>query len=406
MQFSSEFDYSAASLPDYAPRFVDVLSEGNDVGYFVVDRTVLGRAWGGFRVATDLSLSEVKILARTMTMKNMLAGVPIGGAKAGISSQMKTIGREKLLDLASRLIGRYIRTQSYFLGTDIGFKERDANQVYELAGSRRRIFSGRLSPGICCAHSVLASIEFVKRMNPRLEAETVALEGFGAMAIPTAKLLTSEGYRIVAVSNIDGTLQDSARLNVEELTRLTTILQGNILSHYASVHPSATFRSHESINSEKCDILIPGARVFSINEETANQVKAKLVCPLANSPITVTGEDILARRGIISVPDLISSSGALIGSFAQQLGASEAQTRRIIDNIIKCNLKNILEPVSSRNPKLLALDIAMKRIKSLEQSERITALRWLTPWLREFGVSSILRALRQYLSIKAFKTLA
>ena len=406
MQPSSEDDYSTASLPTYAPRHVDVLSGGDEVGYFVIDRTVLGRAWGGFRIAADLSLAEIKILARSMTMKNMLAGVPIGGAKAGISSDARIIKKEKLLNLASRLIGRYIKTQSYFLGTDIGFHENDANQVYELAGSRRRIFSGKLSPGTCCAHSVLASIEFVKRMNPRLEAETVALEGFGAMAIPTAKLLSSEGYGIVAVSNVEGTLQDPTRLNIEELAGFATKLQSNFLSTYAQNHPSATVRSHDSINSKECDILIPGARIFSIDEEEANLVKAKLVCPLANSPVTANGEQTLARRGIISVPDVISSSGALIGSFAQQLGANETQTERIIGDIINSNLTNVFEPGSSRIPKLLALDIAMQRAKSLEQSERITALRWLTPWLREFGVSSIFRAVREYLSLKIFSALA
>ena len=406
MQVDSENDYSVAFLPAYEPQIAEVLSDRDGVGYFVIDRSILGRSWGGFRIAADLSLAEVKILARTMTVKNVLAGVPIGGAKGGIRLQTKTIEREKLLNLASRLIGGHIRKQSYFLGTDIGFKENDANRVYELAGSKRRLFSGKLSPGACCAHSILASIEFVKRMNPGLKGETVALEGFGAIAIPTAKLLTSKGYRIVAVSNIEGTLYDQTGLNIEQLAGKAPNSQDNFLLCYASVHSSATFRPGESINFTKCDILIPGARVFSINEEISTQVKSEVVCPLANSPVTAAGEQTLAKRGIISVPDVISSSGALIGSFAQQLGADETQTKQIIADIVNSNLKNVFESDSGRNPKLLALDTAMQRIKSLEQSERIIALQWLTPWLREFGMSSILRALKQYLSLKAFSAIA
>ena len=102
---------------------------------------------------------------------------------------------------------------------------------------------------------------------------------------------------------------------------------------------------------------------------------------------------------------MISSSGALIGSFAQQLGADETQTKQIIADIINSNLKNVLESDSGQNPKLLAHDTAMRRIKSLERSERIIALQWLTPWLREFGMSSIFRALKQYLSLKALARL-
>jgi glutamate dehydrogenase/leucine dehydrogenase len=400
LQVNSENDYSVASLPAYEAQVVDVLAESDGIGYFVMDRSILGRSWGGFRIATDLSLPEVKILARSMTMKSVLAGVPIGGAKGGIRPLTKTIDNEMLLGLATRLIGRHIRKQSYFLGTDIGFNQKDANRVYELAGSRRRVFSGGLSPGACCARSILASIEYVRQLRSHVETETVALEGFGAMAVPTAKLLTSKGYRIVAISNIEGTLEDPAKLNVEELAELTANSQNDFLSRYASIHPSATFRPDDSINFTNCDILIPGARVFSINERIALWVKAKLVCPIANSPVTALGEQALAKKGILSIPDVISNSGAAIGSFAQHLGADETQTKRIIVDITNSNMKNIFESVSGRPPKILALDIAAQRIQSLKQSEKVTALRWLSPWVREFGVRSILRGIKEYLSLK------
>ena len=335
-----------------------------------------------------------------MTMKSVLAGIPIGGAKGGVRSDPKIIDTETLLAAASRLTGRYIRKQSYFLGTDIGFNEKYANQVYALAGSRRRIFSGKLSPGACCAHSVLASIDYVKRANPKIRAETVALEGFGAMAMPTAKLLTSEGYRIVAISNIQGTLEDASGLDIKELTETAGQPNENLLPLYARDHPTATFQSDNSINLKNCDILIPGARVFSIHETTATQLKSKLICPIANSPITAAAEEILASRGVISIPDVISNSGALIGSFAQQLGANQAQTERIIADLIHSNLPLILDPVRGRIPKLVARDIATQRMGSLERSEKLTALQWLTPWIREFGSDSFLRALRLYLTLK------
>ena len=398
---SLENDYSVACLPVYEPQVVNVLNDGNCDGYFVIDRSVLGRCWGGIRVAADLTLAEVKILARTMTMKSILAGVPIGGAKCGIRTRAKWVKTDQVLSLISQLIGRYIRKQSYFLGTDIGFSKKDANQVYELAGSRRRIFSGRLSPGVCCAHSILASIEYVKQMNPKMEAETVALEGFGNMAVPTAKLLTSEGYRIIAVSNIDGTLEDPSNLNIEELAEMANSTQNGFLSRYAHQHPTATFQSGNSINFKVCDILIPGARVFSINETAARMIKTKLVCPIANSPITAAAEQTFARKGIVSIPDVISNSGAIIGCFAQQLGANESQTRRIITDIINSNLRKVfLGSSKDRIPKLLAQDAAIQRIRSLDQSERIVALQWLAPWFREFGLSSVFRALNEYLSLQ------
>jgi glutamate dehydrogenase (NAD(P)+) len=401
LKLDSKDDYSAACLPVYEPQNVDVLNEDSGVGYFVIDRSVLGRCWGGLRIATDLTLTEVKILARTMTVKSILACVPIGGAKGGVRLQTELVTRDQRLDLASRLVGHYLRRRSYFLGTDIGFGEKDANRVYQLTGSKRRVFSGRLSPGACCAHSVLASIEYVKRMNPKLEAVTAALEGFGNMAMPTAKLLTSNGYKIVAVSNIYGTLEDPAGLDVEQLAEMAVDYKDGCLSRYSSQRPSATFQSDESINFKKCDIVIPGARIFSISDAAARILKSKLVCPIANSPVTYSGEKILADRGIISVPDVISNSGAIIGSFAQQLGANESQTKNIIVEMINSNLESVCSgQMADRIPKLIAQDIAAQRMKRLEESERIAALQLLAPWFREFGFHSVLRALREYLSLK------
>ncbi|HXZ90974.1 MAG TPA: Glu/Leu/Phe/Val dehydrogenase dimerization domain-containing protein [Candidatus Dormibacteraeota bacterium] len=399
VQTGLENDYPAASLPAYEPKVVDVLTENYGVAYFVLDRSILGRSWGGFRIADDLSLAEVKILARTMTIKSVLAGVPIGGAKGGIRPS-KTVASETLLGLASRLLAPHIRRRSYFLGTDIGFDQRSANHVYELVGSVRRSFSGKLSPGECCARSILASIEYVKKTNPEVEIETVALEGFGAMAVPTAKLLTLNGYKIVAVSNIEGTLEDQTRLDIETLAEIATQSHSGFLVRYASNHPSATFRPNEPINSKQCDILIPGARIFSISESTAPMVKSKVVCPISNSPVTTAAEESLSARGIISIPDVISNSGAVIGSFAQQLGASEVQTEGIIAEIVNSNLKKVFEPASSRIPKSLAVELALEHMKSLERSEKKTALHWLMPWFREFGLNSILCGMKEYLSLK------
>jgi glutamate dehydrogenase (NAD(P)+) len=404
LSFTLPDDYSGACLPNYEPQFVDVLNESGDAGYIVIDKCILGRCWGGLRFATDLTLDEVRILARTMTMKSVLAGIPIGGAKCGIRPRTKIIEKDQMLGMASRLVGRYIRKQSYFLGTDIGFSERDANRLYQLAGSRRHHFSGALSPGVCCGHSVLSSIEYVKQMKPNLEAVTVALEGFGNMAIPTAKLLSSKGYRIIAVSNIEGTLEDAAKLNIDQLTEMAVALQNGFLSRYAHEHPSATFRSGESILTKECDILIPGARICSINETVAKIIKSKLVCPIANSTITASGERVLASRGIVSIPDIISNSGAIIGNFAQILGANESLTKRIIADIVNSNMKKAFSgSAAGQIPKLLALDSAIQRMKSLEESESVTAFRWLTPWFREFGFQSILRALREYVSLKVFE---
>ena len=53
-------------------------------GFLVIDNTVLGPGKGGIRMTSDVTAQEVFRLARIMTLKNSLADLPLGGAKAGI----------------------------------------------------------------------------------------------------------------------------------------------------------------------------------------------------------------------------------------------------------------------------------------------------------------------------------
>src|SRR3989304_7934253 len=53
-------------------------------GFLVIDNTTLGPGKGGIRMTPNVTAEEVFRLARTMTWKNALAGIPFGGAKAGI----------------------------------------------------------------------------------------------------------------------------------------------------------------------------------------------------------------------------------------------------------------------------------------------------------------------------------
>ena len=65
----------------------------------VVDNIACGPAIGGVRMATDVTTSEVCRLARAMTLKNAISGLPHGGGKAAIiaDSKMPLPLKEKLV---------------------------------------------------------------------------------------------------------------------------------------------------------------------------------------------------------------------------------------------------------------------------------------------------------------------
>ena len=369
--------------------------------HLVLDTAVSGRSWGGFRVTENLSLDEVRVLARTMTVKTILAGIPMGGAKGGISLSTSEYDKEEMLRLAADIVGPYLRRHSYFLGTDLGFTESDANSVYKYAGSDQRLFSGRITVGEACAVGIAASLEYVQRNGLcRLQRRTVALEGFGRIGSSTAKLLSSEGYNIVAVSNLAGTLSDPHGLNVDELSSIPAETPQSILSTYSRNHPTAVVLPREQLAIVESDILIPGARALVVDEGVAGQVKAKIVCPISNAPITVGGEHTLAERGIVSIPDIISNAGGLIGSFAQHLGAGPAQTRRIISDITMHNLDSVFGNLPSHEvPKKVAVATAMQRLSEFRKSERIGMVHFLSPWIRNLGLNALLYGFKEYLGL-------
>jgi glutamate dehydrogenase/leucine dehydrogenase len=148
-------------------------------------------------------------------------------------------------------------------------------------------------------------------------------------------------------------------------------------------------------------VLIPGARTFVVTDEGATNIKAKVVCPISNSPVTLQAEEILAARGIVSIPDVISNSGGVIASFAQHLGANIQQTTSIIAAIITQNLDSVFANLQETEiPKKIAASIATRRINRLKESEHIEGCRFLTPWIRTLGTKSIIHGIKEYLDLK------
>ena len=94
-------------------------------GFLVVDNTALGMGKGGIRMTPNVTVEEVARLARTMTWKNALAGIPFGGAKAGIvwkggTSQEKMAVVRHFAKEISLLIPK-----KYIAGPDVGTGETE-----------------------------------------------------------------------------------------------------------------------------------------------------------------------------------------------------------------------------------------------------------------------------------------
>ena len=73
--------------------------------------------------------------------------------------------------------------------------------------------------------------------------------------------------------------------------------------------------SPEEILTLPVDILVPAALENAITRENADQIKAKIVLEMANGPTTMEADEILERKGVIVIPDILANSGGVAVSY-------------------------------------------------------------------------------------------
>lgn len=325
----------------------------------VVDNTALGPSIGGVRVSKDVSVEEVKRLARTMTMKNSIAGLPHGGGKAGIVAD-PSIDKEHCFRLFARAIKDY---HDYIPGPDMGSNEDCMAWIYDeirrAVGLPEEIGGlpldrlGATGFGLSeCAEIACpyAGIE--------LRGARVAIQGFGSVGKAAARYLTKKGAIIVAVSDTKGSICNPDGMDIQDLIAVKEET-GSVI-HYRK----GNIKSCEEVFLIPCDILIPAATPDVINRDNANQIKARLILQGANIPATFEAEEILHNRGILSVPDFIANAGGVIMAAMEYAKKSEREAFEAISERIKKNTELILEKSFSEKilPRTAAEGIAKERV--------------------------------------------
>ena len=317
----------ANDLGTFAPQSVTTVRDDSIGlrGYVVIDASVMGHACGGLRITNDLTVEQIAALAHGMTLKYGFSGMAQGGAKAGIFEDSDA-PRERKWELLRRfgeIIAPLLLTRAYISGPDMGTTNEDIGKMLAAAGSdipkprrRRGLKSGRYT-----AMAVMVGVEACSEATRMaLAGRTVAIEGFGSVGSALADLLVRRhGMRVVAVSTSRAAIYHPAGLDVEQLLRLRERLGNDCVTAYER----ADRIPHHELKLLDVDVFSPCAGQFSITMENAAAVKARLVVPGANNPVTTQAERILHDRGILSIPFFAANCGGVLGNKAEVLGISE-----------------------------------------------------------------------------------
>lgn len=307
-----EHDMSASD--GTAPLLVTKITSPSEAlnGWVVVDSLVDGMAMGGTRMTATVSEEEIKRLARAMTTKLALAGLSIGGAKAGIRAGMGD--REAALRAFGRATAPLLHGGIY-LGTDLGTTHADRDLFLAEAGYEHprvkqlpvdwATFWTHLVDitgfGVCEASAAAIKNRFGTRPC------RVAIQGFGTVGRAVGKGLEERGHCIAAIADIHGTIEARDGLPIGQLLSITdpagTIDRGRLPDGVRVLDGPEAWLDVDA------DVLILAAVGDAVRAENARRVRAQIVVEGGNLCCTASAKEIMAARGVLLIPDVVANVG-------------------------------------------------------------------------------------------------
>lgn len=348
----SENDWQTLSTPRRILEVAVPLRRDNgDVemykGFRVQYSTTRGPSKGGVRFHPSIDMEETVALAMLMTWKCALTNLPFGGAKGGIAVDAKDLSERE----NERLTRRYTSEILPIIGPerdipapDVGTDERNmawmmdtysVNAGYSVPGvvtGKPIVLGGSLGRTSATGDGVVIStIEALKTLGIDPKGATVAVQGFGKVGYWTAIGLENLGLKVVAVSDVDGGVTGFD--SVAALWKYFT--QNQSLNM-----PGTDKLTQEELLHLEVDVLIPAALSDAITEKSAPGIRAKIVVEGANAPTTPGGDQILAGKKVLVVPDILANSGGVIVSYFEWV--QDKQNYFWSAEEVKSNLNDIM----------------------------------------------------------------
>jgi glutamate dehydrogenase/leucine dehydrogenase len=297
-------------------------------GYRVEYNNALGPYKGGIRYHPDTEINEVKALAFWMTIKCAVVKIPMGGGKGGIAVDPKSLSKREL----ERLSRGWVQKLSDILGPYKDVPAPDVNTTPEImswmSDEYRKIsrnkntneikatFTGKPIPkggsegrGEATGLGGFYVFEALHKQIKLPDKCKVVIQGFGNVGGNTAHVFNKNGHKIIAVSDSRSAIFNEKGLDLEKVE-----------IHKKNTGGLKNFKGAVNITNEEllelpCDLLIPAAFENVITDLNAPKIKAKAILELANGPITPLADEILFKRNIPVIPDVLANSGGVAVSY-------------------------------------------------------------------------------------------
>jgi glutamate dehydrogenase (NAD(P)+) len=302
-------------------------------GYRVQHSSILGPTKGGIRYDLEVSLGECAALAMWMTWKCALLRLPYGGAKGGVRCEPRDLSLTEVERLTRRFTSEllpFIGPQEDIPAPDMATNEQTMAWMMDTYSMQRgyavpEIVTGKpISIGgsvfrheATGAGVVMVAARACDRLGWRLRDQRCVVQGFGNVGGIAARDLYDHGAQVLAVSDVSGGIVAEGGLDPYSL-------QDYVRDHGSLAGCTAGERiSNEELLELECDILVLAAREDQITVDNAPRVQARMIAEGANGPTSIGADAILAERGILVLPDILTNAGGVTVSYfewVQDLG--------------------------------------------------------------------------------------
>ena len=295
-------------------------------GYRSQHNNAVGPFKGGLRFHPNVTRDEVKALSTWMTFKCSVAGIPYGGGKGGMAIDPKDYSKAELERISkgfakaiSPIIGEEVEIQAPDVNTNGQIMSWMVDAYEEIEGkSAKGVFTGKplefggsLARTEATGYGVnLAAKKALEKLNIDVKGATYAVQGFGNVGFYTAYYAHKDGAKIVAFSNVDVAIYNENGIDMEAVIK--DFKENGCISENKGYGKDIT---NAELLELEVDVLTPCALENQITSENADRIKAKVVVEGANGPTTPEADEILFKKGILVVPDILANAGGVVVSY-------------------------------------------------------------------------------------------
>jgi len=347
----------------------------NMYGILVIDNTTLGPGCGGISIKPTITPYEVFKHARTRTLSCALVDIKMGGAAGGIRTNPGEIDLDRAIRSFANEVSPFVPEQ-YIAAPDVNFGQDEIAKFVDELGDRKGATGkpvkmsgipheqGVVGFGMgVVIDSMLEAPNFSSIIPSEISKCKIAIHGFDNIGFTVAKYLFNKGATVVAISDPWGMAYDAAGIDIDRIVEYAPTMNEK---HSLSRCYNNKKLPIEDIIRVDCDILITASGENIITEDNIGQLNAKCVVEGPYKPLSDSVYQILQDRGVIVIPEILSTAGGVISSYAEYNMNSSEMAFSLIDSLLRDATRRVTGRSLEFNLSLrrVVREIAMERILS------------------------------------------